>query len=140
MKDLKILSVNTGRIINKNTKETEIKHIFTVDKYPFQIDFSVGVTVMFMPDAPEFDLKIDIFSPAGDELDKVLHEIVPDYENIIASNDGGIVFEVRLTPSQHLAQAPGVYTVRATLSSEDGQVLDVLETRFYLSKSLTEIK
>lgn len=139
MKDLKILSVNTGRIINKTTKDTRITHAFTVEKFPFKLDFSIGATVMFMRDAPEFDLRFDIFSPSGNELDEVLHEFEPDYENVFVSDDGTIIFEVRLTPEQHIAYTPGVYIVRATLRSEDDDILDEMQTKFYLCKSLKEV-
>lgn len=140
MNSLKILSVNTGRIIDKAAKKSEITHKFIVDSYPYKIDFSVGVAVMFMPDAPEFDLQVDVFSPYGDELDKVIHEVEPDFEKVYISADGGVVFEIRMTPSDHIAKTSGVYTVRASLLGENGGVLDSMETRFYLSNSLREIK
>lgn len=138
MNKVKILSVSTGRVISKKFQKCRSVAIFKVSSFPYALQISAGATIFFEPDAPEFNLRFDIYDPSGKELDEELHEFEPDFEKIIANDDSITGFEVWLTPKQHIAKSPGMYTLKATIYQEDDVIIDELTTRFLLLKSVEE--
>lgn len=138
MDSVKILSLSTGKILNKKVQKYKKQEIFTVNSFPYALNVSAGATIFFEPNCPEFDLRFDIFDAEGKELDEEVHEFDPDFERIVTTESGIIVFEIWMTPKQHIAKSPGMYTIKATILHSDGEVLDELSTRFYLIKSVDE--
>jgi len=138
MDSVKILSLSTGKMLNKKVQKYKNEAIFKVNSFPYALDVSTGATIFFEPNAPEFDLRFDIFDAEGKELDEEVHEFEPDFERVSVIDGGITVFEVWMTPKQHIAKSPGMYTIKATILQGDGEVLDELSTRFYLIKSAEE--
>lgn len=130
----KILSVFTGWVTNSKPRAVNIQSVFSVGDLPYKIDFTVGATIMFSRGAEAFNLRFDIYDPFGNELNNETHEVDPDLEINYSSLDGLGCYLVSLTPSSHAAKTEGVYKVTATLTDEDEEVIEKMDTFFILSK------
>lgn len=135
MDNVKILSVNTGKMLSRKLQKCKQMSIFEVDEFPYSLNVSAGAIIFFEPDAPEFNLRFDILDSNGKELDEELYEFDSDFEKILTNESDMVGLEIWITPKNHIAQKPGLYTLRATVYREDGTTLDELSTRFYLMNS-----
>ncbi|WP_337026077.1 hypothetical protein [Pantoea eucrina] len=138
--DLKILSLHTGIITNKDKKQIDVRSIFAADSFPYQPTFVVGASVCFSRNSPQFILRFDIIDSDGNKLNEGVHEIEPDLQTFyINANDKMSALDAWLTPTDHILPKPGEYIIKATLLNNDHEVLDNMEITVLVSDAWKEI-
>ncbi|MEL5468219.1 hypothetical protein PTR80_03595 [Serratia nevei] len=134
MEKIKLLSVFTGHLTDTSPKQVMVESFFKVDSFPYTINFTTGVSIMFRENIPEFGVKFDIFDPNNTELNSDVHDVAADIQTSRFSKHGIRHLQLSFTPRDHVAHSEGVYRIRATITDQEGDVLDSMDTYFILSE------